>query len=235
VFTGEWFTRAVSALREPARPSALGAFAPEPERAGSEPSSEQAGGLGIKERRSWQTWQLSVAVFMAILLGMAVGHGGGGGSSSANSAGDAKPAFKLPPRPDDGSPTPTTISSPAPPTTLASASPTTAARGPSGGSASGGPDAVLLPRTTGTGAQTLSGFTAAGPWKLGWAFQCASAPTFQIMVVPDGGSPPSQPAVDKADASGQGVSGQSTTGKLHLEVRAGPSCRWAVKASGAAG
>jgi hypothetical protein len=93
---------------------------------------------------------------------------------------------------------------------------------------------VLLPRTTGTGGQTLPGFTAGGPWKLGWAFQCSSAPSFQIMVVPEGASPSSQPAVDKASASGQGVSEQSTTGKLHLEVRAGPTCRWAVKASGAA-
>jgi hypothetical protein len=94
---------------------------------------------------------------------------------------------------------------------------------------------VLLPRTTGTGGQTLPGFTTGGPWKLGWAFQCSSAPSFQIIVVPEGASPSSQPAVDKASPSGQGVSEQSTTGKLHLEVRAGPSCRWAVKASGAAG
>ena len=205
-----------------------------------EPSWEQSGSLGIKERRSWQTWQLAVAVFVAILLGMGIGHTGGGGNSSASNAGTAGSGgrFVPPPPSGSGSSTATTVASSVTSTTsttLGSVSPTTASGASSVASASGGPEAVLLPRTTGSGGQTLAGFTAGGPWKLGWAFQCAGAATFQIMVVPDGGSPPSQPAVDKAGASGQGVSDQSATGKLHLEVRAGPACRWAVKASGAAG
>ena len=62
----------------------------------------EQGELGIKERRSWKTWQLLVAVLVAAVVGMAI-NGATGSSSSAgagsnsSAAGGSGGGYKLPP------------------------------------------------------------------------------------------------------------------------------------------
>jgi hypothetical protein len=211
-----------------------------------EPSWEQPGGLGIKEKRSWATWQFVAAIVVAALIGMAIGHSGGG-SSSASGAGGGQTLRTLPP----ASPTtnPTTVT-----TTLgASATSTTAASGPSGSGPSGasgaptttaksgattttapaGPQTYLVHNLQGTGPTNLPAFSiAGGGWSIGWAYRCVLAPggaaKFQIV----GGT---AKAVNEQGRDGSGTTQETKAGAQQLRILTDPACEWAVTVVGVAG
>jgi hypothetical protein len=216
----------------------------------------EKGDLHIKERRSWKTWQLVTAVVVALVAGMAIN--GSTGSASGTTGSGSGGGYKLPPPSGSattttagaGSSTSTTVASSAqsaPTTTAAgssaasSASTTTTVAGGAASSPSTtvavGPATVLVPSTQQTGNWTSPAFTiAGGTWDIGWAFQCAPAPTgapaFQIFVVATGASPGSTPAVTSSAASGNSVTPQTTTGSQELVVQSTAACRWAVKVTG---
>jgi len=219
----------------------------------------EPGELGIVGRRSWKTWQVLVAVVVAMVLGMAIN--GKTGNASASSG---KAAYTLPP--PAGSPT-TTAPGGAPPTTTTAApgangaTSTTTASGANGATSTttasaststttagaststtvaAGPATVLIPATQLSGNWTSPTFTiAAGQWNIGWAFQCtpapAATPTFQIFVVTPGAAPAGTPAVSSSAASGQSVTPQSSLGSQQIVVEATAACRWAVKVTGFSG
>ncbi len=78
--------------------------------------------------------------------------------------------------------------------------------------------------------------TTAAPWNIGWAFACAPAPaagpSFQVFVVPAGGTPTGTPAISETGATGQSVTAQTTTGAQTLVIQTSPSCTWIVKVTG---
>jgi hypothetical protein len=184
-------------------------------------------GLDIREKRSWKTWQLFVAIMLALVAGMAIGNLG---SKSASATGADKPLYSLPP--DAGSSTSAQPTTSARPTTSASVQPT-----PSG-SLKTGPVTILLPNKNGTGPNTTVTFTAGGQWKLGWAYDCQLARNgsgnFAVFVVPSSGTAPSSPALQKSGRSGSGVLTLSSTGAQRLRIQTDNACRWAVKVTGVA-
>ena len=100
-----------------------------------------------------------------------------------------------------------------------------------------GPATVLVPQTTMSGNWTSPSFTiAGGTWNIGWAFQCAPAPTggpsFQIFVVNTGAPPGSAPAVTSTAATGNAITPQTSTGSQQVVVQTTAACRWAVKVTG---
>ncbi len=196
----------------------------------------QPGSLGIRERRSWQTWQLLVGAIVASLLGMFVGYLGGGGSSGKASAATGGHGYHLPPPTGATATTDTTAPATASDgsattvTTVAGADATTATTAPTG------PAIVLVPRTQAQGNWTSPQFTVSGgTWNIGWAFRCTPAPSagvaFAVFAVPIGQSP-SSPAVSETQGSGQGVTPQTTAGAQVIEVQAPPNCQWVVKVTG---
>ncbi len=211
----------------------------------------EKGELKIKERRSWKTWQLLTAVVLAAVLGMWFNGNAGSASGTSNSASGG--GYKLPPASGSSSATvpvsggastaTTNPSGGVTPTTGAGGSTsTTSASGASGstpatGAATVGPATVLIPETQQTGNWTSPAFTiAGGTWNIGWAFQCAPAPTggpsFQIFVVNSGAAPGSTPAVTSTAASGQSVSPETTAGSQQVVVQTTAACRWAMKVTG---
>src|ERR1700704_1352947 len=66
--------------------------APPPSAPLGEPSWRQSGALGIRERRSWATWQLVVAAGLAWVLGMMVGYSG---KKPSSGAGTGRPIVSL--------------------------------------------------------------------------------------------------------------------------------------------
>jgi hypothetical protein len=223
----------------------------DPERTGSNRDSDPTparGDLGIKEKRSWKTWQLLVGVAAAALIGMAINYRTVGASQSSSTKG----AYTLPA--PSGSATTTTGAS----TTGSDVGTTTTAASTSGSEAgtstttSGGsstssstttssvaptPARLLLGPTQSQGNWTSTAFTTTSPgWNIGWAFACPAAPpsgaSFQISVTPVGSSPSGAPAISETGASGQAVSAQSAVGQQTLAVVAAPSCTWAIKVTG---
>ncbi len=210
----------------------------------------QRGELKIKERRTWKTWQLATAVVIAVVVGMAI-NGNSGSASGINGGGSSSGAgYKLPPA---ASSTPTTAaagaSAASPTTTAAGAATTTTAAGDTTTTVAGagatattapvavGPATVLVPTTQQTGNWTSPAFTiAGGTWNIGWAFQCAPAPTggpsFQIFAVTNGSAASGTPAVTSTAASGQAVTPLTSTGSQQVMVQTTAACRWAVKVTG---
>ena len=191
------------------------------------------GELQIKGRRSWATWQLVVAVALAILVGFAL-NGTTAGSTSASSS---APAYKLPTT--SGSTATTTAAGGSTTTTAAGGSTTTTAAGGSATTtaAGAGPAHVLLGPTQMQGNWTSPAFTTTvAGWNIGWAFSCApapaSGPSFQVFVTPTGASLGGTPAVSETGASGQSVTAQSTLGAQTLVVQAPTGCTWVVKVTG---
>jgi hypothetical protein len=211
----------------------------------------EKGELKIKERRTWKTWQLLVAVILAAGVGMWFNGNSGSASSTSATSG-----YKLPP-PSSSAKSSTTVGDPAASgagstvTTAAGTSADTAGSNSTtttGATAGGGdtstttatavgPATVLIPQTEQTGNWTSPAFTiAGGTWNIGWAFQCAPAPTgapsFQIFVTTAGGGPGSTPAITSSAASGQAVTPQTTAGSQQIMVQTTAACRWAVKVTG---
>jgi hypothetical protein len=172
------------------------------------------GGLGIRQRRTWATWQLVAACTVACLVGMMVGYSGQK-PSTASAAG--KPIVALGGL-DTTATTATTGAITAPSTTA----PTAAA------------PAVLMANTPGRGPSDLPTFAAGGPWSIGWHFRCVNAPagtgTFTLEVVSEAGA--TSPAVTQTSREAQGISPQSAPGHQHLKITTDPACQWAVKVTG---
>ena len=198
------------------------------------------GELQIKERRAWKTWQMVVAVVIAILIGFWL-NGTTGGSSSSQSS--EAPAYKLPTSSTTNTTTTAAASGSSTTTTTTTAAPGGSTTPAAGGStttpstAAAGPARVLLGPTQMQGNWTSPAFTiTAASWSIGWAFSCtpapASGPSFQVSVGPSGSSPSGNPAISETGASGQSVSAQTTTGAQKLVVQAPAGCTWVVKVTG---
>jgi hypothetical protein len=223
----------------------------DPRRTGSNLASDATparGELGIKEKRTWKTWQLLVGIAAAALIGMAINYRVVGASQASSTKG----AYTLP-APSGSATTTTTASTTG--SDVGTSTTTASTGGPdvgtsttiAGGSSTSSstttssvastPARVLLGPTQSQGNWTSPAFTATSPgWNIGWAFQCPSAPpsgaSFQISVTPVGSSPSGAPAISETGASGQAVSAQSTVGQQILTVQAAPSCVWAIKVTG---
>ncbi len=216
----------------------------------------QPGELQIKERRSWHTWQLLVAILIAAIFGMWInGDTGGGSSSNGASAGSGK----LPPESSTPSASPaagstattttaaggssvttTTAAGGSTATTAAGGSTTTTAAAGSttaSSTAAAGPARVLLMSPQLTGNWTSTPFTTTvASWNIGWAFRCspapAAGPSFQVFVTPAGSSPSGTAAISETGPSGQSVTSQSSIGAQTLVVQAPAACTWIVKVTG---
>ena len=198
------------------------------------------GELGIRQRRSWRTWQLITAVIVALCLGMIVGHSWGpsGTGTGAGSGYTPPPPAGSSSQTTTGAGSSSATSAPTtlPSTTTSVAGATTTTSTPSTAPASGTVQ-VLLPQKQAQGDWTSPVFTVgSGQWSIGWAFQCspapASGPAFEVFVMSVGGSPGSTPAVSETGASGQSITTQASTGSQELDVKAPASCVWAVKVTG---
>lgn len=213
-----------------------------------EPSWEQPGGLGIRERRSWATWQFVAAIVVATLIGMAIGHSGGG-SNAAGGAGGGATLRTLPPdNSTPGAATDTTApgasntstssaagpSGPGAATTTTSGGPTTTTKpGAPTTTAPAGPQSYLIHNLQGTGPTNLPSFSVAGgAWSIGWAYRCVLAPggagKFQVMAG-------AAKAVDEQGREGSGTTPQSKAGAQQLRIVTDPACAWAVTVVGVAG
>jgi hypothetical protein len=218
------------------------------------------GALGIKEKRTWKTWQLVGGMVIAVLVGMLINYRTVGASASGGSGTSGGGSYTPPPPagatsttvPPGGSSTSTT----APPgstgtSTSTAGTTTTKGRGSkattttttsstSGSSATTtttAPARLLLGPTQSEGNWTSPAFTiTATGWNIGWAFQCTPAPTagtsFQVFVTPAGSAPGSAAAISETGGSGQAVTAQTSLGKQTLVVEAPANCAWAVKVTG---
>ena len=197
------------------------------------------GELHIKEKRTWRTWQVAVAVVAAILVGMGLNYHTVGSSQASTAK-----AYSLPPPARSGSTTATTVA-PATGSSHGATTSTTAAGGTTtttpGSSttttAAAGPARVLLSSAQMSGNWTSTAFTTtAANWSIGWAFRCtpppAGGPAFQIFVTPVGGKPTGTAAVSQTASSGQSVTSQSSLGQQTLVVQTSASCVWVVKVTG---
>jgi hypothetical protein len=201
------------------------------------------GDLRIKERRSWRTWQLVLAMGIALLFGMALnyhtvdtGLSGGSAYSLPPPAGSTRTTV-----PTTASTTTSSTSVGTTTTSIAPQSSTTSSTASSGTTASSTvpstPTELLLGPTQSHGNWTSATFSVDAPgWDLGWAFQCSPAPvagpSFQVYVTPAGTSPTGAPAVNETGGSGQSVASLSTVGEQVLVVMAPANCEWAVKVTG---
>ena len=198
------------------------------------------GELHIKGKRTWRTWQVAVAVVVAILVGMGLNYHTVGSSQASTAK-----AYSLPPPARSGSTTATTVApttaglhGAATTTTSAAGGTTTTTPGSSTTTtAAAGPARVLLSSAQMSGNWTSTAFTTtAANWSIGWAFRCtpppAGGPAFQIFVTPVGGKPTGTAAVSQTAASGQSVTTQSSLGQQTLVVQTSASCVWVVKVTG---
>lgn len=200
------------------------------------------GELHIKEKRTWRTWQVALAVVLAVLVGMGLNYHTVGSSQASTAK-----AYSLPPPAKSGSTTATTV----PPTSGGShgAAATTTTTTAAGGtttttpgsstttSAAAGPARVLLSSAQMSGNWTSAAFTTtAASWSIGWAFRCtpppAGGPAFQIFVTPVGGKPTGTASVSQTASSGQSVTPQTSLGQQTLVVQTSASCVWVVKVTG---
>jgi hypothetical protein len=186
------------------------------------------GELGIKERRSWKSWQLVTAMVVAALVGMAINYRTVGSSASSN-----KQAYTLPPPASTGGTTTTTIASSGSTTTTLVGGTTTSTTTP----ATTAPARLLLAPLQTHGDMTTAAFTTTvSGWIIGWAYRCTPVPatgsSLEIFVTPVGGSPSGAPAVNESGASGQSITTQTSLGPQTLVVEAPASCEWVVKVTG---
>jgi hypothetical protein len=205
------------------------------------------GELGIKEKRTWKTWQLVTGMLVALLLGMAVDYYLAGGQGSATSSSGA-PAYHIPTSNGSTTTTSSTAGGSSGSTTTAAAggsttttqaggSTTTSTSPSTSPTAAAGPARVLMGPMQLQGNWTSPAFTTtAAGWNIGWAFRCvpapASGPSLQVFVTPAGSSPSGTPVISETGPSGQSVTTQSTLGTQTLVVQAPATCTWVVKVTG---
>jgi hypothetical protein len=226
VFTRTGLTRGVQ--------TSSGAGTAAAERTGpEEPSWDRPDGLEIRERRAWATWQLAIAGFVCLIVGMMIGYSGkrpatvatagvstrvtlpgSGGSTAAN----GHPATSLVASAPESTAAPTTLAPATAPVSAAAACNT--------------PKGTLLPNTPGSGPSDLPAFSATGPFCIGWVYNCAGAPGGSgpfLISVSGGGASVGPPAVQESNRQGSGVTPQTVTGTQRLRVSSDPGCRWAIK------
>ena len=136
------------------------------------------GSLGIKERRSWATWQLVSIAFVALLGGMLVEYlaSGSGGSSSASKV-NAKSYTPPPPSRSSSSGTASPGGKTGSTTTTSTAPGAGAGQTTSTTAPVTGPAQVLLGPYQSQGDWTSPSFTiGGGQWNIGWAYRCTPAP-----------------------------------------------------------
>lgn len=199
------------------------------------------GELRIREKRTWKTWQLAVAMGLAVLIGLAINYRTVAATQSPGSSGGA---YTLPTQATSttttsagggsaaGTSTTTTTTTSS---TGAGSSPTSSTTTTSTGGSSQA--RLLLGPTQSQGNWTSPVFTITAPgWDIGWAFRCTVAPTsgpsFQVSVAPAGLTPTGAAAISETGPSGQAVTTQSSTGQQVLVVQAPADCAWAVKVTG---
>ena len=215
------------------------------------------GELGIKEKRTWKTWQVFCAMVIAALVGALLNYKTVPSSGASGSTG----GYKLPPPGGASSSTTTTGGASDSTTTTAGAANSTTTTASSSGksgahssstttTAAGSTSQTSSTTTTTAAAQTqvLVGpmqsqgdwtspaFTiTSGSWKIGWAFQCTAAPpsgpSFEVSVA-TAASSTGPPAVTETGLSGNAVATESTTGQQKLLVQAPAGCVWVVKVTG---
>ena len=203
------------------------------------------GELGIKEKRSWKTWQLVCAMGVAALVGMAIDYYTVGTPASSSASGGAS---TLPAESGSaGASTTTTLgqgsgagTSSTTTTTPASSTTTTASSAQTTTTTSApvsSPAKLLLGPTQAQGNWTSPAFTTTqAGWNIGWAFQCTPAPTagpsLQVSVTSTGSPPTGALAINETGASGSSVTSQTSIGQHTLLVQAPANCVWAVKVTG---
>lgn len=213
----------------------------------------EPGDLKIQGRRAWKTWQLTIFLVVAFVIGMWFNGISGTVSTgvSGSATGSSGGSYKLPPPSGSGDSSTTTGARGSTTTTTAGAAggapgstttPSAVAGGASGSTttttgATVGPASVLVPAFQSTGNWTSPAFTiAGGTWNIGWAFACtpvpASTPTFAVFVVNNGASPGPTPAVSSGAPSGQSATPLTSTGSQQIVVQAPAGCRWVVKVTG---
>ncbi|MHB8464806.1 MAG: hypothetical protein ACYDD7_08215 [Acidimicrobiales bacterium] len=205
---------------------------------GPDPDWSQPGGLGIREQRAWATWHLAVVAIASLAVGMAISYSFERPSTGSATTGlvslgaDTSPSSAHPGTATSTSITPTTLADAiSPGTTPTTETSTTVASNPASPTTAAG-SVTLMPNTVGKGPSELPAFTVSGPWRIGWTFNCAQAPTgsaeFIVSVVAADGS--AATAVDQANRSEAGVTPESNpSGSYHLRVQTDPACRWAAK------
>lgn len=232
--TGAQDSSALAWLRAQAQGGAPNGAGPEPTRSDRVPGRGQ---LGIKERRSWHTWQLTLVAVLAALLGMLIGNVfAGGGSSNSGAQTGGQTSGTLPPEGAGGTPAgSSTTTAPAGSTTTSTPA-TSAGSGTTTTAPATGPLVTLLGPHQASGNWTSTPFTVSGQWNIGWAYQCSPAPasgqSFEVFVVPAGGTAGAVPAVTETGASGNSVTVQSSAGNQELVVDSASTCIWVVKVTG---
>ena len=206
------------------------------------------GELGIKQKRSWKTWQLLVGMGITLVVGMGIDAWVGSGQNGTSSSSASSPAYQIPTSSGSATTTTsagtsgshgssTTIAAGGSTTTTQAGGSTTTTTAPTSSGAAAGPARVLLGPTQMQGNWTSPAFTtSAAGWNIGWAFRCVPAPatgaSFQVFVTPVGASPGGNPAVSGTGANGQSVTSQSSLGAQTLVVQAPATCTWVVKVTG---
>lgn len=208
------------------------------------------GELGIKQKRTWKTWQLLVGMGITLVIGMGIDAWVGSGQNGTSNSSASTPAYQIPTssgsattttsagaRGSGGSSTTTTTAAGGSTTTTQAGGSTTTTSAPASSGASAGPAHVLVGPTQMQGNWTSPAFTtSAAGWNIGWAFRCVPAPatgaSFEVFVTPVGASPGGTPAVSGTGASGQSVTSQSSLGAQTLVVEAPATCTWVVKVTG---
>jgi hypothetical protein len=204
------------------------------------------GELHIKGRRSWKTWQLVIAVLLALGVGMALNYNSSSAKASTGSASGG--GYKLPPASGAGATTTAPTNehggntavrggSASTTTTAAGSGTTTSTSTPATSTPVTGVTQILIPATQSQGNWTSTPFTVAGgTWNIGWAYRCtpppASGAALQIFVVGPDGKPAATPAVTQTGPQGQSITPQTTAGQQRIEVESPPGCIWAVKVTG---
>jgi hypothetical protein len=132
-----------------------------------------AGELQIQGRRSWKTWQVSVFVLVALLLGMFINSLAGGNNSASSASSNNQTNYKLPP-PSSGTTTTaaggatatTTPASSATTTPSAASTSTTVAEAKSKSSDGKSKQAGTTTTTAASGVTTTTAPAATGPLAL---------------------------------------------------------------------
>lgn len=201
----------------------------------AEPWWRRPGGLGIKDPRSWKTWQLGCAAFLALLVGMAIGYGER--SSAPAPTGDAEQiaTSEASPTtvPSQASPAQTTVPSEGDPAATTTTAPPAATAQPG---AAAGPAKVILEVPATAGPKTTDKFRVAGAeWKVGWAYDCTRAGqgTFEVKALNGDGSPGSEPPIAQQGPRGKGVTTYATSGERSLAITT--PCAWTLKVTGVPG
>ena len=172
---------------------------------------------------------------VAALLGMCIGNSG----NTNTSTGGGTPAgqSRLPPLPSTATTTPVPGASQPGDTSSPSGSTPTASTGGTGTPAASTPAApvqVILEINRHTGPLTTDSFAVAGPWKLGWGFDCrgqgGSGPFHVSIRRPGNGEIAGDAAITRNGPKDNGIEEYSSKGEHVLVVET--NCLWALKVTG---